>query len=115
MESLMPGPKRYMRAWVWTKLGKPLVPGCYIEYEPNNLIWVDFRYEGVFHICKNCGIIGHDTVACRRPRDLAEQDINGRIAAYSPLTMWYLARLTDNSTQTRYEDFQILHLSVPLG
>ncbi|KAL2938393.1 Glycine cleavage system H protein [Bienertia sinuspersici] len=68
-----------------TKLGKPLVPGCYIEYEPNNLIWVDIRYEGVFHFCKKCGIIGHDTLACRCPRDLAEQNINARIAAYSPL------------------------------
>ncbi|KAL2898901.1 hypothetical protein RDABS01_023983 [Bienertia sinuspersici] len=84
MESLMPGPRRYMRARVRTQLGKPLVPGCYIEYEPDKLLWVDFRYEGVFHFCKKCGIIGHDTTTCRRSRDTAEQDINARIASYSP-------------------------------
>ncbi|KAL2904631.1 hypothetical protein RDABS01_003341 [Bienertia sinuspersici] len=78
------GPKRFLRARVWTQLGKPLVPGCYIEYEPEKLLWVDFKYEGVFHFCKKCKVIGHNTAECRKSWDEAEQDLNDRIVAYSP-------------------------------
>ncbi|KAL2905809.1 hypothetical protein RDABS01_004519 [Bienertia sinuspersici] len=77
-------PQRFLRARVWTHLGKPLVPGCYIEYEPEKLLWVDFKYEGVFHFCKKCGVIGHTTVECRKSWDEAEQDLNDCIVAYSP-------------------------------
>ncbi|KAL2899428.1 hypothetical protein RDABS01_024510 [Bienertia sinuspersici] len=77
-------PQRFLRAQVWTQLGKPLVPGCYIEYEPEKLLWVDFKYEGVFHFCKKCGVIGHTTVECRKSWDEAEQDLNDCIVAYSP-------------------------------
>ncbi|KAL2924159.1 hypothetical protein RDABS01_020093 [Bienertia sinuspersici] len=77
-------PQRFLRARVWTQLGKPLVPGCYIEYEPDKLLWVDFKYEGVFHFCKKCGVIGHTTAECRKSWDEAEQDLNDRIVAYSP-------------------------------
>ncbi|KAL2943662.1 hypothetical protein RDABS01_032009, partial [Bienertia sinuspersici] len=78
------GPKRFLRARVWTQLGKPLVPGCYIEYEPEKLLWVDFKYEGVFHFCKKCGVIVHSTTECRKSWHEAEQDLNERIVAYSP-------------------------------
>ncbi|KAL2930957.1 hypothetical protein RDABS01_036367 [Bienertia sinuspersici] len=77
-------PQRFLRARVWTQLGKPLVPGCYIEYEPDKLLWVDFKYEGVFHFCKKCGVIGHNTAECRKSWDEADQDLNERIVAYSP-------------------------------
>ncbi|KAL2900826.1 Gag polyprotein [Bienertia sinuspersici] len=83
-ESLVPGPKSYMLARVWIQLDKPLVPGCYIEYEPDKLLWVDFKYEGFFNFCKKCSVIGHDTSECRRKRDVAKQHLNDRIVAYSP-------------------------------
>ncbi|KAL2892436.1 hypothetical protein RDABS01_008345 [Bienertia sinuspersici] len=83
VESLKPGPKRYMRALIWVKLSKPLVPGCYIEYEPGNLLWVDFRYEGVFRFCNKCGRIGHMMNACSKSWEVAEQELNGAIRAHS--------------------------------
>ncbi|KAL2938803.1 Lipid A export ATP-binding/permease protein MsbA [Bienertia sinuspersici] len=82
-ESLKPGPKRYMQALVWIKPSKPLVPGCYIEYEPSNMLWVDFRYEGVFRFCNKCGRIGHTMSECNKSWEMAEQDFNGVIRAHS--------------------------------
>ncbi|KAL2933148.1 hypothetical protein RDABS01_016267 [Bienertia sinuspersici] len=71
-ESLKRGPKRYMRALVWIKLSKPLVPGCYIEYEPGNMLWVDFRYEGVFRLYNKCGRIGHTMSECNKSWEMDE-------------------------------------------
>ncbi|KAL2921852.1 hypothetical protein RDABS01_013343 [Bienertia sinuspersici] len=106
-ESHKPGPKRYMRALVWIKLSKPLVPGCYIEYEPGNMLWIDFRYEGVFRFCNKCGRIGHTMNECNKSREMAEQDFNGVIRAHSNAREIVFGKVTPHCTQIKLRDYQI--------
>lgn len=60
------GFKKWMRALGWVRVSKPLVLGCFFEYQLGKSVWIDFRYEGGFVFCKRCGKIGHDMRESRR-------------------------------------------------
>uniref|UniRef100_A0A803MRQ8 CCHC-type domain-containing protein n=1 Tax=Chenopodium quinoa TaxID=63459 RepID=A0A803MRQ8_CHEQI len=64
-ESLDPPIRGAHRAKVWISLNRPLIPGFYFEYEKGSFEWVDFRYEGVFVLCRVCGKIGHKEKYCK--------------------------------------------------
>lgn len=63
-KSRQPGLKKFIRAKVWLQINKPLVSGCFLEYQVRRSVWVSFRYEGVFNFCKKCGKIGHVLSEC---------------------------------------------------
>lgn len=52
------------RAKVKLDLSKPIIPGCNIPLRDNQASWVPSRYEGVFKLCKKCGVVGHYTCNC---------------------------------------------------
>lgn len=87
--SLVPGFKRWMRALMWVKISKPLVPGCFFEYEEGKSLRVDFRYEGVFIFCKRCGKIGHTIIHCSAPWHHVHREINEDIVEASDLRIMY--------------------------
>ncbi|KAL2921188.1 putative protein MSS51-like protein mitochondrial [Bienertia sinuspersici] len=67
------------RALIWIDSSLPLIPSCYLPLFDYRIVWVYFRYEGVFRFCKSCGKIGHATASCRTPSASAIRLINKRI------------------------------------
>ncbi|KNA24188.1 hypothetical protein SOVF_017170 [Spinacia oleracea] len=87
--SRVPGFKRWIRAIMWVRVNKPLIPGCFFEYEYGKSVWVDFRYEGVFHFCKRCGKIGHYMVNFEAPWHQIRSEVNRTIIEASDLQVMY--------------------------
>lgn len=88
-KSKIAGFKRWMRALMWVQVKKPLIPGCFFEYEEGKSVWVDFRYEGVFRFCKRCGKIGHNMVDCGTPWHHVPSEVNRAIIEASDLRIMY--------------------------
>ncbi|KAF7839773.1 uncharacterized protein G2W53_008255 [Senna tora] len=50
---------RYLRVKVELDRSLPLLMGFYVLLDDDRTIWIQCQYERVFHICKQCGYIGH--------------------------------------------------------
>lgn len=54
----------YLRARLLVDLSPPLIPGLYLPLGDGQVMWVYFRFEGVFKFCKKCGNVGHYAGSC---------------------------------------------------
>lgn len=68
------------RAQMLTDVSKPLIPCCFLPLFDSQVIWVYFRYEGVFRFCKKCGCAGHYTRSCNLSDYEARRRIRVRVA-----------------------------------
>lgn len=83
------GFKRWIQALVWVKVNRPLLSGCFFEYEEGKSVWVDFKYESVFRFCKRCGKIGHTMINCIVAWENVSSEVNKTIMEVSDLRIMY--------------------------
>lgn len=50
-----------IKARLLVDLSQALIPSCYLPLYGNEVVWVYFRYEGVFKFCKKCETVGYCT------------------------------------------------------
>ncbi|XP_021723377.1 uncharacterized protein LOC110690797 [Chenopodium quinoa] len=74
-------PSADMRVKMVIDLSQPLIPGCFVPLEGDRIIWVHFRYEGIFRFCTNCGFAGHSETKCRITEEVAARRLKSRVAA----------------------------------
>lgn len=67
-----------IRVQLLIDVSKPLIPGCFLPLSSDCVMWVYFRYEGVFKFCKKCGSIGHYTCNC----SMTDYDASRFIGSY---------------------------------
>lgn len=67
------------RARMLVDRSQPLISGCYLPLYGNEMVWIYFRYEGVFNFCKTCGRVGHYTLGCPDSDEDAQRKIRHRI------------------------------------
>uniref|UniRef100_A0A803MWP5 CCHC-type domain-containing protein n=1 Tax=Chenopodium quinoa TaxID=63459 RepID=A0A803MWP5_CHEQI len=68
-----------LRARMIIDITQPLILGCYIPIEGDRVIWVYFRYEGVFRFCKRCGRIGHNISNCNLCAEVGARHLSRRL------------------------------------
>lgn len=67
VEDLGPGlpAEAFLRAKLAIDLSRPLIPNYFRSPGDGQVVWVYFRYEGMFKFCKQCGCcVGHHTSQC---------------------------------------------------
>lgn len=55
---------RFLRAKVRVRLDDPLLMGAMISLDSGAFIWVTIRYERIYKLCRNYGLIGHSYPHC---------------------------------------------------
>uniref|UniRef100_A0A803M8G9 Zinc knuckle CX2CX4HX4C domain-containing protein n=1 Tax=Chenopodium quinoa TaxID=63459 RepID=A0A803M8G9_CHEQI len=60
---------------------QPLIPGCYVPVEGDRVVWVFFRYEGIFKFCKSCGFVGHSEKRCKVKKEISTRRLRCRLSA----------------------------------
>ena len=55
---------RFMRVKAWINPYAPLIAGGLLLQDDGVMIWIEFRYERVYKICRRCGTIGHTLTHC---------------------------------------------------
>ena len=55
---------RFMRVKAWINPHAPLIAGGLLRQDDDVMIWIEFRYERVYKICRRCGTIGHSSIHC---------------------------------------------------
>ena len=80
----------FLRARLVIDIIKPLIPGCFLPMHDGKVVWIYFRYEGVFKFCKECGCVGHNTGRCPLSAYEAQRLIQRRIQAFEDSGMLIL-------------------------
>ncbi|OMO83958.1 hypothetical protein COLO4_22304 [Corchorus olitorius] len=70
---------RFSRVRIAINPWKPLMPGCMITRDDGVDMWIPFKYQRVFKLCTNCGIIGHKRSYCPHQYEEVENMINQQI------------------------------------
>lgn len=74
--------KPYLRARLVIDVTKPLIPDCFLPLDEQRVSWVDFRYEGIFKFCKECGCVGHNIGKCPLSSYEAQRLIQRRMSYF---------------------------------
>lgn len=54
----------YLQARIVVDVTLPLIHGYYLFLDEEHVVWVYFRYEGVYKFCTECCLVGHYTGRC---------------------------------------------------
>ena len=85
----------YLRVRLMIDLSRPLIPGCFLPLDAERVIWVYFRYKGVYMFCKKCGRVGPALVATTSPHMMHQRVVHWRIQEFETGGMKILHGLGD--------------------
>lgn len=60
---------RYLQVRVQVQSAQPLMMGFYLRLDNGVSVWIQFRYERIFCICRKCGCVGHIDRDCLKEKD----------------------------------------------
>ncbi|MBA0850622.1 hypothetical protein Goshw_002894 [Gossypium schwendimanii] len=70
---------RFLRVRICIDPWRPLLVGYFVRVGEGRRIWIQFRYERVFRICKNCGRIMHTYPSCGVDNLDIERELNSQL------------------------------------
>lgn len=105
------------RVCMMIDLSQPLIPGCFLALDGGQMVWVYFRYEGVFKFSKKCGCVGHYTSHCRYSaydahswirRKIASLESNGFRVLSGPMNLPYYSNMIEGlPDRYRYRNVRV--------